>query len=149
LTNNEIDVLTAAAAEIAERIPQDSMVIELGSGNLRKVNLLLQALEQTGKRVEYYALDLSLQELQRTLSQLPRYAHARCSGLLGTSEDGREWLKTPAILHRAKCILTLGSSIGNFYRDDAADFLRGFADVLHPGDSILVGLDSCVDADKV
>ncbi|KAL1888185.1 Ergothioneine biosynthesis protein 1 [Sporothrix stenoceras] len=149
LTNNEIDVLTAAATEIADRIPQDSMVIELGSGNLRKVNLLLQALEQSGKRVEYYALDLSLQELQRTLSQLPRYEHVHCFGLLGTYDDGREWLKTPAILHRQKCILTLGSSIGNFHRDNAADFLRGFADVLHPGDSILVGLDSCVDADKV
>ncbi|KIH91752.1 N-methyltransferase [Sporothrix brasiliensis 5110] len=149
LTNNEINVLTAAAAEIAELIPQDSMIIELGSGNLRKINLLLQALETSGKRVEYYALDLSLQELQRTLSQLPRYEYVRCFGLLGTYDDGREWLKTPAILHRQKYIVTLGSSIGNFHRDDAADFLRGFSDVLHPGDSILVGLDGCVDADKV
>ncbi|CAK7219752.1 Ergothioneine biosynthesis protein 1 [Sporothrix curviconia] len=149
LTNNEIDVLKASAAEIAQHIPQDSMVIELGSGNLRKVNLLLQALERAGKRVEYYALDLSLRELERTLSQLPRYEHVRCFGLHGTYDDGRAWLKTPAVLHRRKCVLTLGSSIGNFHRDDAAVFLRGFADVLHPGDSILVGLDSCVDAAKV
>ncbi len=113
------------------------------------MNLLLQALEQAGKKVEYYALDLSRDELVRTLSQLPRYEHVRCFGLLGTYDDGCDWLKTPAVARRQKCILTLGSSIGNFWSDDAAEFLRGFANVLNPGDSMLVGLDSCADAAKI
>lgn len=80
--------------------------------NLRKVNLLLQAIEDTGKSVDYYALDLSRTELERTLAQLPSYKHVHAHGLLGTYDDGREWLKQPSILGRQKCILTLGSSIG-------------------------------------
>lgn len=40
-------------------------------------------------------------------------------------------------------------STGNFHRDEAADFLRGFSSVLTPGDTMLVGLDSCLDPVKV
>ena len=80
--------------------------------NLRKVNLLLRALEDSGKNIDYYALDLSKQELERTLLQLPAYRHVKCHGLLGTYDDGREWLKMEPNLEREKCILTLGSSIG-------------------------------------
>lgn len=76
------------------------------------MNLLLQALEDDEKQVEYYALDLSRTELERTLSQLPAYRHVRCRGLWGTYDDGREWLREPANVSRRKCILSLGSSIG-------------------------------------
>lgn len=80
--------------------------------NLRKVNLLLQAFEDAGKSIDYYALDLSKQELERTLAQLPAYQHVRAHGLFGTYDDGREWLKDPSNISRRKCIMSLGSSIG-------------------------------------
>lgn len=38
---------------------------------------------------------------------------------------------------------------GNFHRDEASDFLKGFGSVLSPGDLMLVGLDSCSDPAKV
>jgi hypothetical protein len=72
----------------------------------------LQALEDAGKDVEYYALDLSRKELERTLAQVPQFKHVVCRGLLGTYDDGREWLKHPELVDRPKCILSLGSSIG-------------------------------------
>lgn len=149
LTRDEIQVLERSAAAIAKTISSGSLVLELGSGNLRKVQLLLQALEDAGKSIDYYALDLSEQELSRTLQQLPSFRHVRCHALLGTYDDGREWLKTPSISARRKCVLNLGSSIGNFHRDEAATFLNGFADVLRPSDSFLLGLDSCTDAPRV
>ncbi|KAL2021332.1 hypothetical protein VTK56DRAFT_7303 [Thermocarpiscus australiensis] len=149
LTNDEIEVLKSFARDIAERIPSGAMVIELGSGNLRKVNLLLQALEGAGKSVDYYALDLSRQELERTLAQLPHYKHVRAHGLLGTYDDGREWLKEPSNASTQKCILSLGSSVGNFDRSDAAAFIKTFADVLGPGDTMLIGLDACDNPAKV
>lgn len=76
------------------------------------MNLLLQALESANKDVDYYALDLSRQELERTLAQLPSYKYVRMHGLLGTYDDGRLWLQDPAVAARQKCILSLGSSIG-------------------------------------
>ncbi|KAH6659743.1 histidine-specific methyltransferase [Truncatella angustata] len=125
------------------------MVVELGSGNLRKVQILLQALEDVGKDIDYYALDLSKKELERTLAQVPQFRHVRCHGLLGTYDDGREWLKQPSISARPKCVMSLGSSIGNFHRPEAAEFLRGFSDVLQPSDTFLLGLDSCTNPSKV
>lgn len=82
--------------------------------NLRKVCLLLQAFEDAHKSIDYYALDLSREELERTLSHVPDFEHVSCHGLLGTYEDGVMWLKQPAIVDRSKCILHLGSSIGEF-----------------------------------
>jgi uncharacterized SAM-dependent methyltransferase len=76
------------------------------------VNLLLEALENAEKKIDYYALDLSRTELARTLAQVPAYRHVRCRGLLGTYDDGREWLRKPENVVRRKCILSLGSSIG-------------------------------------
>ncbi|TDZ58608.1 Ergothioneine biosynthesis protein 1 [Colletotrichum trifolii] len=149
LTNNEIEVLQNYSTEIAQNIAPESMVIELGSGNLRKVSLLLQAFEDAGKPIDYYALDLSLEELERTLAQVPKFQHVRCHGLLGTYDDGREWLKKPENLARKKCILSLGSSIGNFERYDAAGFLKHFSDALSPADTMLIGLDGCCDPAKV
>lgn len=136
--------------------------------NLRKVNILLQAFEDAGKNIDYYALDLSQKELERTLAQLPSYSHVSAHGLLGTYDDGREWLRKPSNSSRLKCILSLGSSIGewvsaqsqpsprltrqfsgNFDRDDAADFLKSFADVLGLGDTMLIGLDACDNPARV
>jgi L-histidine Nalpha-methyltransferase / hercynylcysteine S-oxide synthase len=130
------------------------------------VCLLLRALDDAGKEIEYYALDLSRTELERTLAQVPPLKHVSCHGLLGTYDDGRQWLKQPSILSRSKCILHLGSSIGkiltrgwfdtqltpftgNFDRDEAAEFLKSFADVLRPSDRMLLGVDACCDPAKV
>lgn len=78
--------------------------------NLRKIQILLQAFEDAGKDIDYYALDLSLRELERTLAELPEYKHVSCHGLWGTYDDGKEWLK--GIEGKPKAILHMGSSIG-------------------------------------
>lgn len=101
--------------------------------------------------MSYYALDLSQAELERTLAEVPNgtYEHVKCFGLLGTYDDGLEWLKRPENHKRPKTVLSLGSSIGNFSRDEAAQFLAGFADALNPSDSLLLGIDACTDSAKV
>ena len=43
----------------------------------------------------------------------------------------------------------LGSSIGNLNRQEAAEFLTGFASVLGPKDFMMVAVDGCRDKDKV
>ena len=45
--------------------------------------------------------------------------------------------------------MSLGSSIGNFNRTEAAAFLKGFTGVLGPQDVMLVGIDGCQDEEKV
>lgn len=94
---------------------------------------------------------MSERELKRTLSAIPgdAYRHVRCFGLLGTYDDGLEWLKTAELKCKTKIVMSLGSSIGNFNRSDAAGFLQSFARVLGDNDQLLIGLDACKDAAKV
>ncbi|KAL8637853.1 MAG: hypothetical protein Q9228_004926 [Teloschistes exilis] len=150
LTNAEIGILQTHASTIAAAVPEDCVILELGSGNLRKVKIFLDAIESAEKNVDYYALDLSQPELERTLSAVPTdYQHVRCHGLLGTYDDGLSWLKRPKQQHRPKWILSLGSSVGNFRREEAASFLGGFANAIGEDDAMLVGLDACQDGDKI
>ncbi|KAI1000233.1 Ergothioneine biosynthesis protein 1 [Podosphaera aphanis] len=149
LTNAEIEILRNFAHEIAATIPSGSMIVELGSGNLRKIKILLEALEDVGKDIDYYALDLSLEELHRTLAEVPRFKHIRCHGLYGSYDDGLHWLKLSENHLRPKCIISLGSSIGNFRRRDAEVFLNGFSENLRPTDLVFIGLDNTYDASRV
>ena len=135
------------------------------NSNLRKIKILLQALDDIGKSVDYYALDLSLPELQRTLALVSpgTYTHVRCHGLLGTYDDGCVWLQRPENMERHCCIISLGSTIGSFTRPDAASFLAKFADVLRRKSGplasqespskvdscMIIGLDGCKDEAKV
>jgi uncharacterized SAM-dependent methyltransferase len=49
-----------------------------------------------------------------------------------------------------KSLLWLGSSIGNFTRNEGAKFLRRYAEAaLGPGETILIGIDHCDDGDKI
>ncbi|OKL57444.1 hypothetical protein UA08_07164 [Talaromyces atroroseus] len=151
LTNTEIEVLEKHARTIAERLPDQSQLVELGSGNLRKIEILLREFESLQKRVDYYALDLSLEELQRTFAQASphSYQYVRFRGLHGTYDDALEWMKNPQNRRHPTCVLSMGSSIGNFNREEAADFLRQYAELLGPTDSIIIGLDGCKDKDRV
>lgn len=90
-----------------------------------------------------------MRELERTLADVPRFQYVRCHGLHGTYDDGLAWLKAGRNAFRPKVIMSLGSSIGNFGREDAALFLQDFANILGPNDIMLIGLDACYDANKV
>ncbi|GAQ40421.1 hypothetical protein AtubIFM55763_003232 [Aspergillus tubingensis] len=151
LTNAEIDVLRTHAKRIVERIPDNAQLLELGSGNLRKIEILLQEFEAASKRVDYYALDLSLSELERTFSEvsLDQYQYVELHGLHGTYDDALTWLENPANRKVPTVIMSMGSSIGNFDRPAAAKFLSQFSRLLGPSDLMVLGLDSCTDSDKV
>lgn len=181
LTDAEIEVLETHAKEMAERIPDNAQLLELGSGcvilplesggpvalrtapcrprsdfnnhsrNLRKIEILLREFERTGKRVDYYALDLSLSELQRTFSELfpEQFEHVGFHGLHGTYDDALTWVTSPENRNRPTGIISLGSSLGNFTRTGAAEFLHSFAKVMKPSDFLIVGLDACKDPDRV
>lgn len=119
--------------------------------NLRKINILLRAFEAAKKRVEYYALDLSLSELRRTFAQLDTnaYHYVNFQALHGTYDDALSWLKKSRRDGITTCVMTMGSSIGNFTREGAAQFLASFKNALTAPDLVLVGLDGCQQPERV
>ncbi|KAJ5498995.1 Methyltransferase domain of unknown function DUF2260 [Penicillium expansum] len=151
LTNTEIEILTKHAKRIVARIPENAQLVELGSGNLRKIEILLRECERIEKKVDYYALDLSLGELQRTFSEISpeSFIHVGFHGLHGTYDDAVGWLKSPENRKRPTVVLSMGSSMGNFSPPGAAEFLGGFSKLLSPSDFLLIGLDACKNPEKV
>ena len=115
------------------------------------MEILLKAFERAAKSVEYFALDLSLSELERTFSEIltGTYHHVKCYALHGTYDDAIVWLEKPENQTRPLCVLFLGSSLGNFTREGAARFLTCFVSKLKSSDYMLIGLDACQDPDKV
>ena len=56
--------------DFADQIEPGTLLLELGSEALRKIEILLRAIEKQGKRIDYYALDLDRNELARTSQEL-------------------------------------------------------------------------------
>lgn len=148
LTDCEIDILKRYAGDIARQI-QHSTIIELGSGALRKTSLILQAVDAQGSNCDYYALDLDRKELDRSLTELSTgfdFKHVRLHGLHADYNDIHDFLKQCS---ERVAILWMGSSVGNFDRSAAGDFLLGIKKSLKPGDSMIIGADRRNDEDLV
>jgi dimethylhistidine N-methyltransferase len=140
LTRAEAAILCDHAHEIADWFPADMTVIELGSGNAVKTQLLLKALLRVGRKVRYVPIDICrpvLEESSRTLLQL--FPGLEIVAVAAEYQEGLQRLQTESA--RPKLILWLGSNIGNFDRTEAVAFLRRIRDTMRPADRVLVGFD--------
>ncbi|KAG0241493.1 hypothetical protein B0O80DRAFT_443506 [Mortierella sp. GBAus27b] len=140
LFNEEIQILERDGDKIVENIPDNSVVVELGSGSLRKTALLLRALEKKRRNIRYYALDLMLDELTKSLKSLGQFNNVKTAGLWGTYDQGLAFVNSfgPDV---PKTLLWLGSSIGNINRDEAKEFMASYRKTLNVGDNWLIGID--------
>ena len=135
LTRADERLLEAHAGEIARSIPRPASVIELGSG--------------TGQKTRHILSEMSGAAL------LPHRCFSRRSCALRTrvGRRGRSICAAAAYLdgmasavahrrsHETLLVLFLGSTIGNFERPCAIEFLRDLRRCLEPGDALLVGAD--------
>ncbi|OAP54359.1 hypothetical protein AYL99_11460 [Fonsecaea erecta] len=159
LTNCEIELLNKHSHQLAQRIEPGSIVVELGSGCLRKTKILLQAVDDLNKSIDYYALDLSRSEIERTLQEVSpgTFRYVRCHGLLGTYDDGLTWLQQFEIASRPRVVLSLGSTLGSFTRAEAASFFARFAKAIDHSINgaimseplMIIGVDGCKNGDLV
>ena len=127
---------------------------------------ILQALDCKGHKANYYALDLSPVSVRRsvdTISSIP-FKNIQCYGVVGTYDDARDWLQSSENRDTPKCILSLGSSIGNLTDTEAVEFLKSFAGPLrcskesctdqrtaadNPMWTLLLGLDTCSSEQQI
>jgi dimethylhistidine N-methyltransferase len=135
-TRTEIALLRDHAWDIARLAGNDSFLIEPGSGNCRKVRLLLPAM----KPAAYVPMDISCRHLREAARDVAREfpeldVHAVCA-------DITRPVSLPFISHGARRIVFYpGSSIGNFEPADAEFFLARLAQLAGPGGALLIGVD--------
>lgn len=143
LTRAEMEIFTQKSAEIAKVIlshADDFDIVELGAGDAVKSTHLLRHLTALGTNYTYYPVDISTHVIELLDNEMPkRIPGIKIHGLNGEyTQMIQEAYKISA---RRKVILFLGSSIGNFSKEDAERFLQSVQQQLQPGDLLLVGID--------
>jgi L-histidine Nalpha-methyltransferase len=133
LTRADDRIIRAHAREIARR---GATIVELGSGSGAKTRWLLEA---AGGRPRYVPIDVSgsaLAACARDLAGLADVSPMEASYLDGLCRATASRSREERFL-----VLFLGSTIGNFPRDRAAEFLLEVRNRLQPGDALLLGTD--------
>ncbi|OAI41587.1 hypothetical protein AYO40_02950 [Planctomycetaceae bacterium SCGC AG-212-D15] len=153
LTRAETEILERRAPEIVSRFEGDMTVVELGSGNAVKTRLLLEALlpphptlsprggeGRVRGRVRYVPIDICRPVLEESAADLlQRFPALEIVAVAAEYHEGLRHLRSES--DRPRLILWLGSNIGNFTREEAAEFLRGIHNTMSPADRMLVGVD--------
>jgi len=141
----EHSILEAHAAEIASASGASTLV-ELGSGTSDKTRLLLDAFTSTGQLARFAPVDVSEGTLRDAACRIAeRYPGLEVEAVVG------DFTLHLAQLPRGgrRMVAFLGGTIGNLYLEERRAFLGALADVLEPGDSLLLGTDLVKSADRL
>jgi L-histidine N-alpha-methyltransferase len=139
-TRTELEILTACADELASMFPGRTSLVELGSGSSSKTRVLIEAFLRRHRRLRYMPVDISRTMLEQSArSLLDEYPSLEVVAIAAEYDHGLRRIRTQEA--PCKLILWLGSSIGNFERDEAIAFLRRTRTSMAPADRLLVGMD--------
>jgi dimethylhistidine N-methyltransferase len=146
-TRTELSILEEHAAEIADLLGHDCLLVEYGSGSSRKVGLLLDALQGD---LTYVAIDISREHLLAACRRLSE-AYPNLE-VIAVCADYSKPFPLPAPKRgepKNKVVFFPGSTIGNFSPEQAISFLCNTARQLGTGGSLLIGVDLKKDEDTL
>jgi L-histidine N-alpha-methyltransferase len=135
-----IRLLMRHANEIVECVPGPVVVAELGSGSGQQTRWLLEALAQR-QRVNYHPIDISGSALFRCQQELGQIDLVSILGFERAYLDGLQEVARRRREGECLLVLFLGSTIGNFDRPAADQFLREVRSILRTGDALLLATD--------
>ncbi len=141
-TRVEAELLNRYAMELIA-IAEPQHILEFGSGTSRKTHHLIQACERKGIDCEYLPFDVCEEMLCKVRNEFrQRYGWLDVKPLVGDYTAGLDRLHRPD----GTCLYVfLGSSIGNFSKQDAADFVNEVSHCMYSGDTLLLGIDRVKD----
>jgi dimethylhistidine N-methyltransferase len=140
LTRADERLLRLYAQAILDHLPPPVVVAELGSGSGRKTRWILEALARR-EPVTYFPIDLSASALVRCEQGLADLRSVSVVGLEAPYLDGIRHASSRRRPGQTLLVLFLGSTIGNFDRPAADDFLREIRRCMKPGDGLLLATD--------
>ncbi|AKK29779.1 L-histidine N(alpha)-methyltransferase [Mycobacterium sp. EPa45] len=144
-TRTEAQILRDQSPAIAAASAADTLV-ELGSGTSEKTRLLLSAMRDHGSLRRFVPFDVDATVLELAGAALGReYPDLEIDAVCGDFEEHLAKIPTGG----RRLFVFLGSTIGNLTAGPRAKFLAALADVLDPGDSLLLGTDLVKDSDRL
>jgi len=142
LTRADSRLLERAAGEIIRASARPDLIVELGSGTGTKTRHLLAAAagERSGA-IEYRPIDISGAALDLCAKSLGPMRNVQLEPIEASYLDGIEVAMAGRQPRQRALLLFLGSTIGNFTRTEAGQFLRSARARMRPGDHLLLGAD--------
>lgn len=138
LTRADERVLRKYSGEIADTAAA-TLIAELGSGTGRKTRYILRELKARHKALRYCPVDVSRSALDRCGTEL-----ADVADVVPMEDSYFEGMRRVGALRGPNeriLVLFLGSTIGNFDRRCAEEFLSILREELRTGDYLLLGAD--------
>ena len=140
-TRTERALIEAHAREIAD-IAVPEILVELGSGSSEKTRLLLGELGARGSLERYVPQDVSESALRDATWRIAKeFPEIRVHGVVGDFTESLHHLPGGG----RRMIAFLGGTLGNLVPDERREFLAGIADVLEPGEHLLLGVALVTD----
>lgn len=145
LTRTEDAILRDHAEAMLGGWDRAPALIELGSGSSTKTRRLISAAMDLYGELHYVPIDVSASILEASARELVRDYHPlRVTGYAG---DYRVALGEIARrIRRPKCVVFLGSSLGNYDEAEAVELLTLMASSMKAEDRLLLGTDLAKDA---
>ncbi|MGH8455092.1 MAG: L-histidine N(alpha)-methyltransferase, partial [Nevskiales bacterium] len=138
LTRTEIGIMQAHAADMADALGANAMVVELGSGSSVKTRLLLDVLQEP---CAYVPVDISREHLANAASRIN--AAYPALEVLPVSADFTRPFRLPVPKRGASRVMVYfpGSTIGNFEPMAAMRLLGLIRTLAGSGGALLIGVD--------
>jgi L-histidine N-alpha-methyltransferase len=144
-TRAEAEILRARSVEIASASEADTLV-ELGSGTSEKTRLLLDALHGRGSLRRFVPFDVDAGILSTAATAIQQeYAGVEIKAVCGDFEEHLSEIPSGG----RRLFVFLGSTIGNLTPGPRAEFLKDLAEVMRPGDTLLLGTDLVKDTGRL
>lgn len=137
LTRAERALLDATISEIMDEVAPRSLV-ELGAGSATKTRIILDTMIARGSAESYVPIDVSSDFLETTAEVLRRdYPQLEIAPVVSdiTEKFVLPKLASPVL------VAFLGSTIGNFPKNEAVPLLSHVSALMKPGDAFLLGAD--------
>ena len=140
-TRTERELLRRYSGEIAE-VAAPEILVELGSGSSEKTRLLLGAGTRHGSLHTYVPQDVSVSALESAAEQIGvEFPNLTVRGVVSDFTESLHHLPRGG----RRTIAFLGGTLGNMVPAERAEFLSGIADVLEPGEHLLLGVGLVID----
>ena len=142
-TQSEIEIIRQRIDFLRQLIsPAPFRLVELGVGDGRKTKLLIQDFLKHGIEFEYAPIDVCPITIEKVVDELKQdYSHTQLKvlGIIADYSEALQWIGS----HNSKrnIVLFLGSSIGNFDKQQIVQFLHQMWVSLNEGDIAFIGFD--------
>ncbi len=147
LTSCEIEIISEHKEKISKEVAGEPFnLVEFGSGDGRKTNILLDHFQENDFEFQYIPIDISEAAMKTLIKFMnKKFPELKTEGIVAEYFEGLNWLNNAVF--RRNLVLFLGSNIGNFDKAHSRAFLHNLWNILNNRDIVVIGFDLKKDID--